>query len=411
VLLGSIALLGVIVSACSQGERTVVDVSIPPPLSTTTTTTIPETTTTTIAPTTTFEPTTTFAPTTTIEQPDTGPPASIDTEYTPGSGSKRRRTPCTPGPDLGRLVQGANCRYVAIDGMAREYVVYVPVGVQRETPAPLVVYLHGDGLNGDRALVDTGWKKRADSENIVVAFPTSLAYNMGTEEKPDWTSEWNGLELAGKAVLDQRPDQYPDSAPMPANDEGFVRAMVADIEYQWPIDTTKVYAVGSQSGADLTMRLALDMPDVFAAVGMIGGGPGSPALQLPVPARSVPMMLIVGTNDTNLATTSLGGTAGGEIPVGVDAFAASPVGSYLLSKLGPVTGTDPTKPSTDSSTDPQHLTSFEIGGFGLGGGKGVVKFRIVQGMDATFPVGDNPAKFVGTLELWTFFKDQTLPAP
>lgn len=399
---------GTVVAACAQGEHAVTGVNVPPPLATSTTarpsTTAP---TTTAAPTTTEAPPETLQPTTTVPPADSGPPVSIDTEYAPGTG-RDPRTPCVEGPDLGQLVQGANCRHVIVDGVVREYIVYVPANLDRKDDAPLVVYLHGDDGTGDESLRPTGWKKRADEDGMLVAFPTSLVYQMKSGVPTGWTFRWNGFEL-GELIEQQRIEGYPSAAPLPADDTTFINDMIADIEYKWPVDPAKVFAVGVQSGADLVMKMTLAQPELFAAVAMSAGGVSSPTHELPTPTRAVPMMLLLGTEDKAYGEMSIGDDASLDptIPLRADDFVASDVGTYTVSRLASVTGTDP---GTPTKKDDDHLTRISFDGFGIGGGTGLFVIEVFEGLTSEYPVSQNNlAGVFGTVLIWNFFVDQ-IPA-
>jgi poly(3-hydroxybutyrate) depolymerase len=402
IILTSLMLATTLVASCAKEERAVEGVTVPPPLSTTSTTEVVSiASTSTVAVSTTEEPTTTEAPTTTYEPAASGPASSVVETYAPGGG-KRPRIRCVPGPDLGQLVLGANCRHVTIDGMPREYILYVPSTVKRETPAPLVVFLHGDDQNGDVAFRDTGWKRRADERGLVVAFPTSLEYDPLGADSDGWTFRWNGYELGDQVVRSQRVEGYPIASDIPADDVSFVRTMIDDIEYQWPIDPAKVFVAGFQSGAELATRLSIELPDRFAGMALSAGGLTSLAFDLPSPTRSIPILMMIGTDDAAYATraTSDGST---QVPLDGTVFHDSNVGQFTLQRLAALSGTDV---EAATATSAQHLTTFSLKGDGIGGGKGLVKLEIINGLADEYPQAQNNNKeLIGTVEISNFFDE------
>lgn len=76
-----------------------------------------------------------------------------------------------------------------------------------------------DGSLGSREqfLRISGWREQADTTGLIAVFPTGLRYRMLAS---GWLStKCNSFDLAEKVDLDEWPAGYPDSSPMPADDE------------------------------------------------------------------------------------------------------------------------------------------------------------------------------------------------
>ena len=185
---------------------------------------------------------------------------------------------------------GVNCRVVAVDGHPRQFIVYVPRRPRTSAPAPLVFMFHGGSGTGEQFLRISGWREQADATGLIAVFPTRCARGRWTRAGSDALEHFT---LASEIDLGIRPPGYPAGAPWPADDVGFVDAMVADIGAGLPIDRHRMYASGFSNGAAFTARLAVERSRVLAAAAFSGGG--LPAAH--VPARPIPMYAAVGTLD------------------------------------------------------------------------------------------------------------------
>src|SRR5947208_16854626 len=62
------------------------------------------------------------------------------------------------------LVRGTNCRNVTIDGVAREYIVYVPKSAlfQFSIAAPVVLHFHGSGGGASGTFQENRWWPKSE---------------------------------------------------------------------------------------------------------------------------------------------------------------------------------------------------------------------------------------------------------
>jgi polyhydroxybutyrate depolymerase len=146
---------------------------------------------------------------------------------------------------------------------------------------PLVVVLHGGGANAPAIVALTGFNAEADEEGFVVAYPNGTGRAKPTAETTGQFS-WNAGDCCGSAM---RQD---------ADDSGFVRALVAAIEHERPIDRRRVYAAGFSAGGMMAYRLACEADDIFAAVGVVSGAILVPSC---APKQPVSVIDIHGTDD------------------------------------------------------------------------------------------------------------------
>jgi predicted esterase len=200
-----------------------------------------------------------------------------------------------------------NCRVIAVDGFPRQYIVYVPETGGGST-RPVVFMHHGSSGSGLKFFNISGWREKADEVGLVAVFPTALEVYFLEESR--CTTKWNAYSLEDQIALDIKPVfinpdgvpvAYPADAPWPADDIGFVRAMLADLQGGLPIDPSRVYLSGFSNGAGFGFRAAIEMSDVLAAVGITGGGLHGPEDGLPLlTPRHIPVALQLGECDPKL---------------------------------------------------------------------------------------------------------------
>jgi poly(3-hydroxybutyrate) depolymerase len=121
-------------------------------------------------------------------------------------------------------------------GKERTYYLFVPDGVTKEHPAPLIVMLHGSGRDGKVLL--THWQALAQKEGIILAGPESL-------DRQYWAAPQDGPVM--------------------------LRDLVDELKSKLPIDERRVYLFGHSAGAQFALQLALIESEYFAAVGIHAG--------------------------------------------------------------------------------------------------------------------------------------------
>jgi predicted esterase len=136
-----------------------------------------------------------------------------------------------------------------VQGYTRIWYEYVPESVVSSgKPVPLVLCMHGRGGSAESFLSLSGASRVAEERNFIIAFPEACVY----QQRPGGvrnTVLWNG-EYKGEKI----------------DDTDFLLKVVRDVEARYAIDKTRVYACGQSSGGMMTSALAINAPDVFAAV-------------------------------------------------------------------------------------------------------------------------------------------------
>ncbi len=145
----------------------------------------------------------------------------------------------------------------------RTYHLFVPEGVSDESPAPLIVMLHGSGRNGS-SLVER-WRDLAKKEGIILAGPDASN-----------TQAW----------------RIPEDGPE------FIFDLVEALKENHPVDPRRVYLFGHSGGAIVGLYLAVMESEYFAAVVVHAGTINTDAEPFIERAkRKIPIAIHVGTND------------------------------------------------------------------------------------------------------------------
>ncbi|HXX48687.1 MAG TPA: PHB depolymerase family esterase [Myxococcota bacterium] len=180
-------------------------------------------------------------------------------------------------------VPGDSARRIAWAGEERSYLLHVPPHLAE--PLALVVVLHGGLGNARATMLQTGFSDAADVHGFAVVYPNGSHGTFASllaVGRPKYLV-WNGGRCCGFAS-EHRVD-----------DVGFVRAVVAEVERELPIDPKRVYATGISNGGMMSYRLACEASDVFAAVGVVSGAQVTPRC---APAEPVSVIHLHGDADS-----------------------------------------------------------------------------------------------------------------
>jgi polyhydroxybutyrate depolymerase len=161
-------------------------------------------------------------------------------------------------------------------GRDRTYLLRVP-DEPAEAP-PLVLQLHGRGIDARKLDGWTRYSALADEAGFVLAMPSAIddIWNDG---------RYRGVEWAGHAEVD---------------DVGYLLAVVDDVGRRLPIDPSRIYVLGMSNGATMAGRLAWEHGDRLSAIAQIGGTVAVDVMAQPGPVASLPVLEIHGTRDRGM---------------------------------------------------------------------------------------------------------------
>lgn len=158
------------------------------------------------------------------------------------------------------------------DGIPRRYYVYVPASYDGSTAVPLVFNFHGYGSNAPQQELYTQMDAIADTAGFIVVYPDGVG------------NAWNafGTSFPGGSTAD---------------DIGFTNALIDQLNYDYNIDLSRVYACGMSNGGFMSHYLACELSDRIAAIAPVAGLL-APSIQLSCNAtRAMPVLDIHGTAD------------------------------------------------------------------------------------------------------------------
>jgi predicted esterase len=150
-----------------------------------------------------------------------------------------------------------------IDRTLQPYRIFVPDGYDGAQPAPLLIALHGAGGDENDFFDDfpqSPLQPEAQRHGFIVLCPKGR----------DPHSGYRGA--AGEDVFD----------------------VLAEVRREYRIDARRIYLMGHSMGAYATWRLAIEHPDLFAALGPISGGGDPKDLDK---IRTIPEYIVHGAGD------------------------------------------------------------------------------------------------------------------
>jgi polyhydroxybutyrate depolymerase len=179
-----------------------------------------------------------------------------------------------------------------VDGLDRRYLTYAPASLPSEH-VPVVVFLHGGVGSGEQLADSADVREHADEDGYLAVLPD------GTTNGEGRLRTWNGGRCCGPAAASD------------VDDVRFLEAVLDDVEARWDVDRTRVFVAGHSNGGIMANRLACELPDRVAAIGVVAG-----SLEVPCDeGTSTSVLYVHGDADTN---HPIGGGAGEDSIAGVE---------------------------------------------------------------------------------------------
>lgn len=162
----------------------------------------------------------------------------------------------------------------------RRYIVYTPASYPADTTRkfPVVLNFHGGGMTMAEQMLYTRMNRTADAEGFIVVYPQGL--------QQDWNVGFG--------------TSYRDGT----DDVGFVEALLTQLQRDYRVDGSRIYATGLSRGGFFCQRLAAELSHRIAAAASVGGPLPHPVLEQQKPRGAtlpVGVMLVHGTGDRVVA--------------------------------------------------------------------------------------------------------------
>lgn len=166
--------------------------------------------------------------------------------------------------------------YVDVDGLKRNYELFVPERYSKDKTYPVVFILHGGGGRASRVPRFTRYRfnELAERDGFVAVYPNG--YKKG----------WNDGDRDTLAVARR----------LNIDDVSFFDVMIDDLDEKLSIDRGRIFACGISNGGFMVQRLALERSSVFKAIGVVAANM-SEDQQKHVPENPVSVLFICGTAD------------------------------------------------------------------------------------------------------------------
>ena len=131
--------------------------------------------------------------------------------------------------------------------------VYLPSRYDAQSPAPLIIALHGHSPNGGTG-VENYFKLQplAESRGFVYCYPDGLLDSSG---RRFWNATTTCCDLFGAGV----------------DDAGYLRGLIEGIGSALAIERKRVYLLGHSNGGFMSYRMACDYADVIAGIASLAG--------------------------------------------------------------------------------------------------------------------------------------------
>lgn len=161
-------------------------------------------------------------------------------------------------------------------GRQRRYLVHEPAGAAPGAALAVVLSLHGGAGWAEIQREQSRMNEVADRHGFLVVYPDGTGRTR--------MKTWNAGTCCGYAVEAQ------------VDDVGFISALLDDLAVLHAVDPARVYACGMSNGGMLCYRLACELSERIAAVGVVAGDMG---VDGPRPSRPVPVIHFHGLLDEN----------------------------------------------------------------------------------------------------------------
>jgi len=164
---------------------------------------------------------------------------------------------------------------LTVDGLERTYQLHLPADYDEDTAYPLVIALHGGGGNSSNMINLTKFNDLSDSEGFIVVYPDGIE------------NHWND----GRGLQDRRAQRED------IDDVNFIRTLIDHLSASYNVDSERVYATGISNGGHMSFRLACELSDRIAAIGVVVANLSEPLVAMCQPKHPVSVLIINGTTD------------------------------------------------------------------------------------------------------------------
>jgi polyhydroxybutyrate depolymerase len=165
-------------------------------------------------------------------------------------------------------------------GGSRPVAVQVPTGYTKGVPAPLLIMLHGYGIDGAVEEIYLQLAPVAAAKGYLYAHPNGTLDSTGAYF---WNATDGCCNIDGSSV----------------DDSAYLASVVADIQAHWSVDPKRIFFMGHSNGGYMTYRMACDHAGLIAATVSLAGAMWEDVAKC-VPSSTVNVLEIHGDADTEV---------------------------------------------------------------------------------------------------------------
>jgi polyhydroxybutyrate depolymerase len=185
--------------------------------------------------------------------------------------SKSENEQITPNVPTGKMI-----KELTVNGITREYIIYVPENYNATTAFPLLLSFHGLTSNMEFNYNYTNFDELAERENFIVIHPNGISNTWAVSANDD-------------------------------TDIDFIVALLNQLEEDYNIESNRIYSTGMSMGGFFSFSLACRLSDRVAAVASVTGSMYQPAINNCLPVKPMPIIQIHGTEDGIVQYSSVAG--------------------------------------------------------------------------------------------------------
>jgi polyhydroxybutyrate depolymerase len=162
-------------------------------------------------------------------------------------------------------------------GGARPFNLFVPSTYNSNTPAALIIALHGFNQDGDKFEKYLNLTPIAEADDILYVHP-------------DGTADTHGIRF-----WNATPECCDFQSPK-VDDDAYIMSIIDQVSAQYSVDPNRIYVIGHSNGGFMANRLACDHADRIAGVVNIAGGTFTTGARCK-PAAPISVLEIWGSKD------------------------------------------------------------------------------------------------------------------
>lgn len=176
--------------------------------------------------------------------------------------------------------------------VTRSYQSHVPPSYDPATPMPLVILLHGYGVNGAAQDLFFGLTETSDTAGFLYAYPDGTTNSLGS-------GFWNAT------------DGCCNFEGSPVDDVAYLNAVIDDMSARYNVDAKRVYFLGHSNGGFMSYRMACESGARIAGIVVLAGAMWIDVTKCPA-GTPVPVLHVHGDDDQVISYD--GRAPGGGLP-------------------------------------------------------------------------------------------------